>query len=327
MAVRLVLRFFFLLNSFLSKRMYLVIFGGMGLGLLIPGLAGLSKAVPYLFAYMTLSTALSISPGEMKAVILSPLPVIMLIILLHALMPALAFGISGFVLGFDSPLSVGIVLAAVIPVGVTSVIWTALSRGETPIALATVTLDSLLSPLVVPFSVTLLFGSTIRFDTASMMTGLVLMIVLPSVAGIVLHEITHGRVSEGPSGERISAVNGSLSKIGLSLVVAVNVAAARPLITGLNMVLIPVMLILLVQAVAGYAFGFLAARISGYSHERTVTMIFCGGMRNIAAGIVIALQYFEPATAVPVVLAMLFQQPLAAVVTRLLSSSASREFG
>lgn len=41
--------------------------------------------------------------------------------------------------------------------------------------------------------------------------------------------------------------------------------------------------------------------------------MFSGGMRNISAGAVLAVSYFPPAVAVPVVLGMLFQQTLASI--------------
>ncbi len=44
-----------------------------------------------------------------------------------------------------------------------------------------------------------------------------------------------------------------------------------------------------------------------------VSLIFTGGMRNISAGAVIAVAYFPPAVAVPVVVGMLFQQVLASL--------------
>jgi predicted Na+-dependent transporter len=37
-------------------------------------------------------------------------------------------------------------------------------------------------------------------------------------------------------------------------------------------------------------------------------------MRNIASGVIIALNYFPPAISVPIILAMLFQQPIAATI-------------
>jgi len=45
--------------------------------------------------------------------------------------------------------------------------------------------------------------------------------------------------------------------------------------------------------------------------ELIVAVSFSSGMRNISLGLVLALAYFEPLTAVPVVLSILIQQPFA----------------
>jgi predicted Na+-dependent transporter len=46
-------------------------------------------------------------------------------------------------------------------------------------------------------------------------------------------------------------------------------------------------------------------------------MIFCVGLRNISAALVLAIQYFEPRTAIPVVIGILFQQSISAISGRL----------
>ncbi|MCM3783201.1 hypothetical protein M3231_09470 [Neobacillus mesonae] len=42
-------------------------------------------------------------------------------------------------------------------------------------------------------------------------------------------------------------------------------------------------------------------------------MSYASGMRNISLGLVLAMGYFSPQAAIPVVLGILIQQPLAAV--------------
>ena len=49
-----------------------------------------------------------------------------------------------------------------------------------------------------------------------------------------------------------------------------------------------------------------------------VAIVYTGGMRNISAGAVLAISFFPPAVAVPVVIGMLFQQVLAALFGYLL---------
>lgn len=298
-------------NRFLEQRMFLVIFSGILLGWFVPAMESWKTLVPLLFGYMTFATALSISWKGLLHVIKTPGPILLIIALLHIVMPIFAWALAPLVLGSESPFTVGMVLAVIIPIGVTSVIWTSLARGESPLALSAVSIDSLLSPFVVPFSVQFLLGTSVQFDSGSLMKGLFWMIVFPTIIGVTLHDITQGEI-----GPKWAPINGPFSKVSLSLVVAVNVAAAKSIITGMQFSIVSLLILLLVQAFAGYILGYGAGRFLQYSPERSAALTFCVGMRNISAGVVIALQYFSPQATVPVVLAMLFQQPLASLFHR-----------
>lgn len=48
------------------------------------------------------------------------------------------------------------------------------------------------------------------------------------------------------------------------------------------------------------------------------TLVFTGGMRNIAIGVIVATTYFPSKVAMPVVFGMLFQQVLASVFSKVL---------
>ena len=298
-------------NTLLEQRMFLIIFSGIFLGLVFPRMASLKTIVPFLFGYMTFVTALNISWNGLIRVARMPGPVLLIIGLLHVVMPLVSVLLSTLTLGSTSPFTVGMILAVIIPIGVTSVIWTGLANGDSPLALSAVSFDSLISPFIVPLSVWLFLGRNVHFDSGSLMQGLLWMIVIPTLAGVTLHDTTKGKVGPG-----WAPINGPLSKLSLTLVVGVNVAAAYDVISGMKLEIAPILGLLLIQALAGYLLGFYAAKFLNYSHARIVTMMFCVGMRNISAGVVIALQYFSPQATVPVVLAMLFQQPLASIFHR-----------
>jgi BASS family bile acid:Na+ symporter len=295
-------------NRILEQRMFLVIFSGLLLGLLFPGLDRWKALVPILFGYMTLVTALNISWKGVFGVITMPGPILLILLLLHGVMPLFSLSISSLVWGVSSQFTVGMVLAVLIPIGVTSVIWTGLAKGETPLALTAVTIDSLISPFLVPISAVIFLGRSVQLDSRSLMIGLFWMIVLPTIVGISLHDLSKGSI--GPAW---SHINGPLSKIALSFVVAINVAAAQEIIIKMHTAFGPLLALLCLQVLAGYLVGFWAAKAFKYTYKRAVGVTFSVGMRNISAGIVIALQYFSPQAAIPVVLAMLFQQPLASL--------------
>ena len=82
----------------------------------------------------------------------------------------------------------------VIPTGITSFIWVSIHKGNKALTLAIILIDSLLSPFIVPFSLSLIVGQTVEMDVSSMMNGLLFMIVLPSIAAMILNELTKGKL-------------------------------------------------------------------------------------------------------------------------------------
>ena len=72
----------------------------------------------------------------------------------------------------------------------------------------------------------------------------------------------------------------------------------------------------LVVAIA-YFLGYVAGKAVRADRATTLTIIYSTGMRNIATGLVIATSYFPHETAIPIALAMLFQQPFAALTVKI----------
>lgn len=295
------------LNRVAEERMYLIVLTALVAGWFLPGLDRLTWLIPYLFGFMTLATALSISARDIAAVAKLPGAVFLIIGILHGVMPPIAWGLGAAVFGSDSQIAVGMVLATLVPVGVMSIIWTGLAKGEVPLALTTVALDSLLSPLVLPLTARLFLGSQLSFDARGMMIGLTWLIVLPTLTGVLLHDLSHGEI-----GRRIAPISGPLSKACILSIIAINIAAIRGILATSQFSVAPVLAILPVQVAAGFLIGLGSAKLLKLREPRVRTMTFCVGLRNISAGIVVALQYFPPATAIPVVLVIVFQQPLAA---------------
>lgn len=185
-----------------------------------------SFLVPWLFAFMTFEGSLTMNFRSLKGVMSHPLPVFIILGFLHIVMPLWAWSVGHIVFSGDSFTITGLILAMVIPTGVTSFIWVSMKNGNKPLTLAIILIDSLLSPFVVPYSLSLLVGQKVELDILSMMTGLLYMIVLPSIAGMLLNELTKGTVAIVWK-PRLSPI----SKVFLSVVVMLNGAVIAPYFT------------------------------------------------------------------------------------------------
>jgi bile acid:Na+ symporter, BASS family len=160
----------------------------------------------------------------------------------------------------------------------------------------------------VPASLSLIVGQKVEMDSWSIMTGLLWMVVIPSLIGMLFNHLTKGRIKD-TLGKQLSP----FSKIGIGIVVAINSSAVAPFLKHINLKLFLIAFTVLFIAVSGFALAWLLGTLLKQSRDTKASLLFTGGMRNISAGAVIAVQYFPAAVAVPVVIGMLFQQVLASL--------------
>lgn len=302
------------INQILNKIMPLTTPAAVFVGIVFASyLKDFSFLVPWLFAFMTFEGSLSMNFRSIKGVFTHPLPVFIVIAFLHIGMPLWAW-LVGHVTFNGDPLTItGIILATVIPTGVTSFIWVTMKNGNSALTLAVILIDSLISPFVVPLSLSLLVGQKVEMDVASMMSGLFFMIVLPSIAGIILNHLTNGKVV--PQWKLRLA---PISKLFLFGVVCLNGAVIAPYFKDFKISYLSTIGVVLFVSVCGYSFAFLLGKLLKYEQEMLVSFTFSGGMRNISSGAVIAISYFPSAVVFPVIVGMLFQQVLASIFAGIL---------
>ncbi|MFZ3102985.1 MAG: bile acid:sodium symporter family protein [Desulfitobacteriaceae bacterium] len=308
------LQYFFRGNEWLGKRMFFVVLSALLLGFILsipknPASASISIG---LFAYMTFVTALGISFKDFIRVLRNPRIVIWMLLLVHIAMPIVAWGI-GSLFYQDSYLTrLGLLMGASIPIGVTSVIWTSVVSGDVALALVAVMMDTIVSPVLLPAFILLVAGKAVHIDYVHMLVELLWMVTIPSTLGMIVNDLTHQRLANFTR-----SVGGLTSKFALFLVVFLNASAVAPEISW-NLSLIKMLLVILLLVICGYVLGYAGSFVlSNRKRAIVVTMVYNVGMRNIAFGAVLAIAYSPASVAIPITLAMLFQQPLAAVVSYL----------
>ncbi|PLT35417.1 bile acid:sodium symporter family protein [Bacillus sp. V5-8f] len=295
------------INKQLEKLMPFITPISVFLGVLLAeNLKGLSFLIPWLFAFMTFSGSLSSNFVSFKEAVTHPRPLIWAVIILHLVMPVWAWGFGHLSFSSDTYTITGLVLAMAIPTGITSFVWVSIYRGNIALTLSIILIDTVLSPFIVPSTLSLLVGQHVEMDVVSIMKGLFLMIVLPSLLGMALNQITKGRVVKVLS-PRLSPV----SKILLALVVMINAAVVAPYLKEVDYRLIKIALVAFLIAFTGYLLSFLIGKLLRSDQGTVIALTFSGGMRNISAGAVLAVSFFPAPVAVPVVIGMLFQQILA----------------
>lgn len=288
--------------------MFLIIPCSLILGFLLANLLQpMVAAVPYLFAFVTLTMAIGCGFAQLRTVIRKPGIMVWTFVLAHLISPLIAYGLGTAMFGSSSPYVVGLVLFTIIPLGVSTVLWVSMSGGNVPLVLAMVVLDSMLSPLVVPAGLHLLFDTAVNIEIGPLMVDLFIIIVLPTGVGVLLHHLSRGRIQD-----RVKPVAAPLSKLCFVAVVALNASAIAPYVEQLKQDMFKLIPLVILLVSLCYAVGFLGTA-KRHDRELQITVSYATGMRNISLGIVLALGYFSPLAAVPVVLSILVQQPLATV--------------
>ena len=266
--------------------------------------------IPWFFAFMTFTGALGMDFKDFRMVVKYPGAILLSILFLHILMPVWGYVLATVLLD-DALLTIGFTLAVAVPTGVTSIIWVTITRGNLPLALSIVLLDTLLAPLILPLILVVVAGTAVTIDSASLIMGLLWMIVLPTLAGILMNEVTRGKVKDTWSG-----CLAPFSKISLLLIIMINGSVIAPYLQNFSWEIIGILLLVLFITLSAYAFALVTGHYLLKEPSIVTTFTYNVGMRNISVGVVIATAYFPPKVAMPIVFCMLFQQLIASFASR-----------
>ena len=297
----------------------------VAIGVLAPGIFGPvnTYAVPFLFACMTFQGSLSNTFRQVLDVFRHPLLMLLVIVSAQVVLPLVAYGLGLLFLAGSPEIVTGILLEYCVPVGVITFMWVGMFGGNTPLALGTILVSTLIAPFTIPLTLQLLMGTVIHVDAAGMMLSMIEMVGAPAVAGMLVNQLTHGWGSRVLSPAIAPAV-----KLFVIVIIISNSTGMSDYVLNPTPQLLAVAAFVLLFSSAGYLWGLGLALALRRSHPDAVTLSFACGIRNISAGAVIAGQYF-PGTPVifPCMVGTLLQQILAGANGSLLRRLEKRTAG
>lgn len=274
---------------------------------------------PSLFAAMTFIGGLGISARQFTAVITRPKALGIFALGSILLMPLLGWLFATLAFASNTEIKTGIILLTAIPTAITGYIWSSIYRGNEPLSLTLILIGTLLAPLTTPLIVRILAGSSVVIDSRGMMGSLLTMVVIPTAAGSLINTASGSRVNTS-----ITPSLKPFSKIALTLIVIINTAqVSDQLMANLSASYIGIALCSLVLAISSYPLASALARLFHFERGEVVSLTFSISMRNISAALVLAIRYFSPAAALPVIFGIVFQQSTAALMASLLFGSPS----
>ncbi|RKL67171.1 hypothetical protein CR203_11720 [Salipaludibacillus neizhouensis] len=283
------------------------------------GMAELDWIVKWIFAFISFSSCLSLNLFHVKQAFSRPVPIVVCLIILQLFIPSLAY-LSGLIFFPDDIYMIaGLVLAFTIPTGVITLMWTGIFGGNTGLTLAIVLINTILSPLLVPLTLKFLVGTQVSMDALGLMNGLFWMIVLPSLCGIFFNRVTGG------SSKKLGTTLAPFSKIAIMTVILINSAVVAPFFQTIDATLIFLFLLVWTISSIAYLMGLFIPCLLKWEKETAISLMYNSGMRNTGVGASLAVTFFPPTTALPVVLAIIFQQFLAVLAGKFVHFYFKRE--
>jgi predicted Na+-dependent transporter len=276
----------------------------------LPKLTYLKDIVVMVFAYTTFVTALGTGIKNFLTILKKPAIPIWIFILMHLFLTMLAW-VFGRLFFMDEPMMrLGLLIYASIPTGVTSILWSSLAGGNVALSIMVVTIDTLLAPVILPLLFLLFIGTEIAIDYVDLIKQLIVMVAIPSIAGMIIGEMTGDKIQSFTKG-----VGGLTAKLSLPIVAFINSSLMAPDIVW-SFTLASIFFVAFLMVLLGFVGGYLGSfTIKEHSVEIIMSSVFAGGIRNISVGLVLAISYFPATVGIPMMLTIFFQQPLAAVVS------------
>jgi len=282
------------------------------IGFLLPFVFSVLRPyVPLLFGFMTFSGALKLRAAELGKSVRSPLPILLFFAAAHVLMPVLAMLVSSRFFANNDVVS-GFVLLFSGPTAVSGFIWVLILKGDMALCLTLILLDTLLAPVVVPGTISILMGAKTAMDMSGIALSLLFMVVIPTIIGVTVNETSKGKIPAA-----ICPYFDPFAKICLMLVIATNAAIVAPAVKLTNPLIWQVGLLVIILTSAGFLLIKFITVIGKCRAPKDITMIISGGLRNNSAVMTIAVAFFPEAAVLPTLTSIIFQQSIAAIMGKL----------
>lgn len=283
----------------------------LGLWTTTPGQALQQYSQPLTFL-MILFISFSIRPQQFALLRYQPAAVAAGLALSFIYMPILCWVLARLLVS-DPQLAIGIILVGVVPPAGMGAVWTALLKGDVPLAMAINGLTMLLGPFLIPPSVALLAGSSVTLSPWGMFQQLAVILLIPLALGIAGRWFADRLWDVRPYLPVLPALSALTAVLLMFAICNVNV----PLITA-RWQLVPS---LLGAVVLIFPLGFLVPHGLGrylFPWPQRVAITYSSGMKNLPIAVGLAFASFPKLVGLPVALAFIVQMLTASLFYRYL---------
>jgi BASS family bile acid:Na+ symporter len=243
----------------------------------------------WFFAATMFAVGIVLDPHELTETVRHPGQIAAGIATQFSVMPLL-----GLVAALAAPLApevaLGFIIVACAPGAMASNVIVYLAGGAVAYSVALTTVATLLSPLLTPALVKWLGGVFLVIPFWPMVKTILWMVVLPLLCGMGVRRLL------GPHLKEARDLAPALAAIAIVIICSYAVAANQVRIAEVGAWVLA--MVVTVNAL-GYLAGWWLARVFRFDKRHQLTLAIEIGMQNAGLGVALALEHFQPATALP----------------------------
>ncbi|MGZ6299174.1 MAG: arsenic resistance protein [Candidatus Limnocylindria bacterium] len=267
----------------------------------------LSLGVPIGLFAMMYPAMTNVRLGEVGRAFRSPRQLAVVLVFNYLVAPFLMLGLANLFVS-DPELHTGLVLYGLAPCIAMVIIFTFLAKGNTPMALVFVALNSVAQMILIPVYARLLIGD-VSFDVWIVAESVVLYLGLPLLAGVLTRMAVVRRGGEAAM-DRLKPILNGVSILGLLFTLVVMFALKGDLILQRPQIVIE----MAIPMALFFAAMFFTVLVIGwrlrFRYEDAVAVAFNATGRDFEIAIAIAITAFTPTVALATVVGPLIEVPV-----------------
>ena len=267
----------------------------------------ISLGVPIGLFAMMYPAMTNVRLGEVGAAFRSPRQLAVVLAFNYLVAPFVMLGLAN-VFVTDPELHTGLVLYGIAPCIAMVIIFTFLAKGNTPMALVFVALNSIAQMLLIPVYARLLIGS-VSFDVWVVAESVVLYLGLPLLAGVATRLWVVRRRGEAGM-EALKPVLNGVSIVGLLFTLIVMFALKGDLILQRPGIVLEMAIPMALFFATMFFVVLLVGWRLGFPYRDAVAVAFNATGRDFEIAIAIAITAFSPTVALATVVGPLIEVPV-----------------
>ncbi|MFN3505391.1 MAG: arsenic resistance protein [Caldimicrobium sp.] len=239
-------------------------------------------------------------------------------ILNFLIIPFLAYEIGLFFFKDDYYLTLGLLMAGLVPTSGMTISWTGLAKGNVEAAVKMTVIGLILGSIALPLYVQLLMSAHIEVDMWYIFKQIIFIIFLPMIAGYVTQQYLLKTYSPQKLQKEIAPKLSGISTLGVLGIVFIAMALkAKEILSQLSLIFYIFLPLLIL-----YIFNFLSSTLVGkifFKREDAMALVYGTVMRNLSICLAISMMTYgkeHPEVALVIALAFIIQVQSAAWYVR-----------